>query len=160
MTYGRGKDNEEIKSGWDTGWNTSSVDWDILHRLRNRRGGTCDKFRWNKLCLSCLKIRIWQCPLIIIHVSLELRRAMLTWNILEGQSRQMAVGALMVEKLTENGAERTLMSRQWGRNKTLCQGLLGRQNLKHLRLSKSRQVQHGNLRRAVASSKTQVALSP
>lgn len=45
------------------------------------------------------------------------------------------------------------MSRQWGRNKTLCQGLLGRQNLKHLRPSKSRQVQHGNLRRAVASSK-------
>lgn len=58
-----------------------------------------------------------------------------------------------VKGLTENGAERTLMSRQWGRNKTLCQGLLGRQNLKHLRPSKSRQVQHGNLRRAAASSK-------
>lgn len=95
------KVTKKIKSGWDTGWNTSSIDWDILHGLRNRRGGTCDKFRWNKLCLSCLKIHIWQCPLVITHVSLELRRAMLTWNFLEGQSRQMAAGALMVEKLTE-----------------------------------------------------------
>lgn len=62
---------------------------------------TCDEFRWNKLRLSCLWVRIGHCPLVIVHVSLELKRAVLTRNVFEGWSRQMAVGALMVEKLTE-----------------------------------------------------------